>query len=94
MKTTNNLNRFSFWYTTRVHVTKEDTTIVNLSLVFVVLSTLLAPWVAAFGFVAALALGYRFSINKKDPHFSADLDEVVRGAAQNIKDTFGNSAEA
>ena len=94
MKTTNNLNRFSFWYTTRVHVTKEDTTIVNLSLVFVVLSTRLAPWVAAFGFVAALALGYRFSINKKDPHFSADLDEVVRDAAKNIKDTFGNSAEA
>ncbi len=93
MKTTNNLGRFSFWYTTRVHITKEDTTIVNLSLLFVVIATLLAPWVAALGFLAALALGYRFSINKKDPHFSADLDEVVRDAAQNIKDTFTNGSE-
>ena len=49
---------------------------------------------AALGFIAALALGYQFSIDKKDPHFSADLDEVVRGTAQNIKDTFGNNAEA
>ena len=93
MKTTSNLGRFSFWYTTRVYVTKEDTTIVNLSLLFVVLATLFAPWVAAFGFIAALALGYRFSIEKNDPHFSADLDEVVRDAAQNIKDTFSTGSE-
>ena len=94
MKATNTVSRFSFWYNKRVHVTKDETTIVNLSLLFVVFATLFAPWVAALGFIAALALGYQFSIDKKDPHFSADLDEVVRGTAQNIKDTFGNNAEA
>ena len=84
-------NWFSFLYRTRVKVCKDQITIVNLSLIFTVLGGSTAPWLAVAGLIIALALGYRFSIEKNAPQFSGDFDEVVRDAAQNVKNTIDGS---
>ena len=97
MSETNNTHKggrwFSMLYRTRVKVHKEDTLILNLSLVFMLLAVMSAPWLAVTGLIIALALGYRFSIEKNAPQFSGDFDEVVRDAAQNVKDTFDGDQE-
>ena len=76
---------FSALYRTRVRVWKDSTPIINLSLIFTILAVGTAPWVAVAGIIAALAMGYRFAIEKNAAGFSGDFDEVVRDAAQNVK---------
>jgi len=94
MSTNRRNNWFSFLYRTRVKVCKEQTTIINLSLIFALLAVSTAPWLAVAGLVIALALGYRFSIEKNAPQFSGDFDEVMRDAAQNVKNAVdGDSKE-
>ena len=68
----NNTNRnenktglFSFLYRTRILITKDNVTIVNLSILFSLIALLVAPWLVVVGAIVALALGYRFSIDKK-----------------------------
>ena len=85
MSTNRKNHWFSVLYRTRVKVCKEQTTIINLSLIFSVLAISTAPWLAVAGLIIALALGYRFSIEKNAPQFSGDFDEVMRDAAQNVK---------
>ena len=85
MSTNRKNHWFSVLYRTRVKVCKEQTTIINLSLIFSVLAVSTAPWLAVAGLIIALALGYRFSIEKNAPQFSGDFDEVMRDAAQNVK---------
>ena len=86
MSNTQKNNWFSILYRTRVKVCKEETTIINLSLLFSLLALLSAPWLVVVGFVIALALGYRFSIEKNALGFCGNFDEVIRDAAQNVKD--------
>ena len=81
----NRSNWFSVLYRTRVKVHKGETPIINLSLIFSLLAVGSAPWVAAAGLIASLMLGYRFSIERNAPEFTASFDEVVRDAAQNVK---------
>lgn len=76
---------FSTLYRTRVKVQKGSVTIVNLSLIFSLLALLSAPWLVVIGFLVALALGYRFSMERNAPAFSGDFQQVVRGAAANVK---------
>ena len=84
---------FSFLYRTRIKVYKNQTMIINLSLLFSLLALSTAPWLAVAGLIIALALGYRFSIEKNAPQFSGDFDEVVRDAAQNVKNTIDGKQE-
>lgn len=84
---------FSILYRTRVKVCKGETTIINLSLIFSLLAISTAPWLAVAGLIIALALGYRFSIEKNAPQFSGDFDEVVRDAARNVKDAVDGDRE-
>lgn len=86
-------NWFSFLYRTRVKVFKEQTPIINLSLLFSLLAIFTAPWLAVAGLIIALVLGYRFYIEKNAPQFSGDFDEVVRDAAQNVKNTIDGNQE-
>lgn len=81
----NSSNWFSVLYRTRIRVDKEEISIVNLSLLFCLLAVLSAPWLVVGGAIAALVLGYRFSIQKNAPGFSGDFDEVVRDAARNVQ---------
>lgn len=76
---------FTVLYRTRVRVWKGDIPILNLSLIFTILAAGSAPWVFAVGLIAAIALGYRFGIEKNAAGFSGDFDEVVRDTAQRVK---------
>lgn len=76
---------FSFLYRTRVKVSKGEIPILNLSLLFSILTVLSAPWLAVAGFIVALALGYRFGIERNAAGFASDFQEVVRDAAGNVK---------
>lgn len=76
---------FSFFYRTRIKVSKQDLTIVNLSLAFSLLTAVSAPWLAVAGLVIALALGYRIDVERNAPGFSGSFREVTRDAAQNVK---------
>lgn len=78
-------NVFSFLYRTRVKVQKEETPILNLSLIFSIVAVSTAPWVALIGLVVALMMGYRFSVERNAPEFSGDFQEVVSSAASNVK---------
>ena len=77
---------FSLFYRTRIKVCKEQTTILNFSLLFSLLAVLSAPWLVVAGFIIALALGNRLAIEKNAAQFSGDFDEVMRDAAQNVRD--------
>ena len=76
---------FSFLYRTRVKIFKGSTAIMNLSLLFTLLSLIFAPWLVVIGSVAALVLGYRFSFTRNDPTFSDSFQSVVHQAAGNVK---------
>ncbi|MCI6038522.1 MAG: DUF4342 domain-containing protein [Candidatus Limiplasma sp.] len=78
-------NVFSVLYRTRVKVQKDDTPILNLSLIFSVVAVCSAPWLAVIGLVVALVLGYRFSIERNAPEFSGNFQDVVNSAAANVK---------
>ncbi|MDD3333874.1 MAG: DUF4342 domain-containing protein [Eubacteriales bacterium] len=80
-------NLFSFLYRTRVKVNKDDTSIVNLSVAFVAFVVVFAPWIAIIGLIAALALGYRFSMERNAQSFTDNFQEVVKDAAFNVKST-------
>ncbi|MDD3335063.1 MAG: DUF4342 domain-containing protein [Eubacteriales bacterium] len=80
-------NIFSFLYRTRVKVTKQETPIMNLSIIFTALVVFSAPWVAVIGLIIALIMGYRFSIERDAAGFSGDFQEVVKDAASNVKAT-------
>ena len=74
-------NVFSVLYRTRVKVQKDDTPILNLSLIFSIIAVCSAPWLAVIGLVVALVLGYRFSIERNAAEFSGSFQDVVNSAA-------------
>ena len=76
---------FSFLYRTRVKVSKDSVSILNLSLTFMLLSLLFAPWLVIIGGIVALVMGYRFNIARNDPSFTDSFDNMVQQAAGNVK---------
>ena len=83
--TKSNNGFFSILYRTRVKVSKGNTTILNLSALFSVISLLTAPWLVIIGAIVALVLGYRFSIDRNGADFEQNFDTVIRNAAGNVK---------
>ena len=81
---------FSMLYRTRLMVTKGETTIVNLSLLFSVIALLCAPWLVIIGAIVALVLGYRFGIERNAPAFDKDFEHLVKDAADNVKHAVEN----
>ena len=75
---------FSVLYCTRIKVFKGQVPILNLSLLFMLLAVGSAPWVGVVGLIAALALGYRFCVERNSPDFCGDFDTVMQDAAQNV----------
>lgn len=72
----------------RLRLYKGDTPVANLSVLFVLFSLLLAPWLVVLGAVAALVMGYRFGVNRNDPAFANDsLDRMLRNARTNVKNS-------
>lgn len=92
-ETRRTVNRwFAFLYRTRFKVAKGDTPILNLSLIFALLTVFSAPWLAVAGLMVALALGYRFSIERNASGFSGSFNEVVHTAAENVRSMVGEES--
>ncbi|NLI21480.1 MAG: DUF4342 domain-containing protein [Clostridiales bacterium] len=87
----NNTNRngkngfFSILYRTRLMMTKGETTILNLSLLFSIIALLSAPWLVIGGAIVALVLGYKFAIDRNAEGFDKDFEHVVKDAASNVR---------
>ena len=73
MSSARQTNWLNVLFRTRVKVCHQQTTILNLSLLFSVLAVFTAPQLAAVGLLIALLLGYRFSIEKSDPPSNSAL---------------------
>jgi hypothetical protein len=84
---------FSFLYRTRFRASKNGVTVVNLSLLFSLIALLTAPWLIILGLLAALMMGYRFSVDRKGLGFEQSFDDVVRNAAGNVKQAVENVTE-
>lgn len=81
-------------YCFRIKVKKEQVVIVNLSLLFALLALLISPHLVLVGVVLMLILGYKVSVDKSDKDFvSANLEKMVRSAAQNVKDSVASMAQ-
>ena len=76
---------FSVLYRTRLKVTKDGETIINLSALFSIISLLCAPWLVVIGGIVALVLGYKFAIDRNGLGFEQSFDNVIRNAAGNVK---------
>ena len=87
MENTTNRDKgfFSVLYRTRFRASKNGETVVNLSVLFSIIALLSAPWLVIIGLIAAVAMGYRFSIDPNGLGFEQSFDDVVRNAAQNVK---------
>lgn len=82
------INAMSKLYQARFKIRKGDVVIVNLSLLFSLVSLLISPHLVIVGAIVTLLLGYRLSFDKHDPDFaSANLEKMVRNASQNVKDS-------
>ena len=75
---------FNKLYATRIVIKRNSATIVNLSLLFSLIALLTAPWLVIGGSIAALALGYDFSIVRNAAGFKSDFRTVVQEAKDNI----------
>lgn len=89
-RNSNNSGFFGLLYRTRIVITKGETTILNLSLLFSILSLLFAPWLVVIGAIVALVMGYKFAINRNAPEFDKDFEHVVKDAASNVKQVVEN----
>lgn len=94
-RTTNGLtNFFSRLYQFRLKIKKENIIIANISLLFALLALLVSPHLVLFAAIAILVLGYKVSFNKKDADFAAaNLEKMVRNAADNVKSTVSDFAK-
>lgn len=74
-------------YRTRIKVLKGETTIVNLSVLFMALAVLIfSPHLAILSLILGLILGYRITIDKDDEAFREEkVDVLVKNAADNVK---------
>ena len=81
-------------YRIRLKLHKDQTPIINLSLLFTLLGLLIAPHVFIIGAIFSLVLGYRFSYSSNDPEFVGDnLERMVKNAAENVKSSVSDFAK-
>lgn len=74
-------------YRTRFKVKKGETTIINLSVLFVALAVFLfSPHLAVLSLILGLILGYRVTIDTDDEAFRGEkVDVLVKNAAENVR---------
>lgn len=87
-------NFFSKLYQFRLKIKKENIIIANISLLFALVALLVSPHLVLIAAIAILVLGYKVSFNKKDADFAAaNLEKMVRNAADNVKSTVSDFAK-
>ena len=81
-------NFFQILYRFRLKIKKDDITIVNLSILFLIFALLFAPWVVIIGLLFALVLGYRIRLDRRSREFEdISLEDTIKHAGENIKHT-------
>ena len=79
---------FNFLYRLRLRVRKGETTVINLSSLFMLLVIITAPHICVIGLIVALVLGYRINIDRDSRAFSGDtFDSMVKNARDNVQST-------
>ena len=79
---------FSKLFRFRILVKKGDVTIVNLSVLFMTLTTLISPHLLFLSLLLILVLGYRISFEKNSASFAGDnFESIIKNAANNVKET-------
>lgn len=83
-----------FLYRQRLVVKKEEITIVNLSVLFMLLTLFVAPHVCVAGLVVSLLLGYRISIVRNSQIFAKEsLEDLIQNAKNNVQSTVNSFAQ-
>ncbi len=81
-------NVFQFLYRLRLKIKKDDITIVNLSILFLIFALLFSPWVVICGILFALVLGYHIRIDRRSREFEdVSLQDTLKHAGENLKHT-------
>ena len=90
------LNIIQKLYRSRVKIRKGDTTIINVSVLFAILSLLpFALPITVIGIIASIILGYQFSFSSMDPDFATDnIEKMVKNAAQNAKSSVNSVVQS
>ncbi len=84
-------NFFGRLYRFRLIVKKGNVTIINLSLLFSLVTLLISPHLFFLGLIVLLVLGYRVTFDTDSADFASDnLESMVKNAAQNVKSTVNN----
>lgn len=79
---------FDKLYRLRLMVRHDRIVVVNLSSLFVIATVMFAPHLAVIGLIVSLVLGYRISVDRKNPAFVNDtFDSMVKNAKQNVQST-------
>ena len=77
---------FNYLFRLRMKVQKDSITIANLSVLFLIIALLFAPWVVVIGSIAALVMGYRFTFERNSKAFADDtLENMFKNAGNNVK---------
>ena len=80
------MNLLQRLYRTRVKISKGETAVVNLSVLFILIAVLFSPHLAIIGLIASLLLGYHIAVDANDAAFEKEnLEKMVRTAAENVK---------
>lgn len=80
-------------YHFRIKLIKGNTTIINLSVMFWILSLLMASWLVIIGSLVALSLGYRFTMERRSDSLGNEtVENMVKNAGNNVRNTLFNIA--
>ena len=81
---------FKVMYRTRIKITRGETPVINLSLLFSLISLLTAPWLVVLGVLVALIMGYRMSIDRGGEGFEDSFEEVVENSKRTVRKVFND----
>ncbi len=82
-------------YRARIKLHRGDTPILNVSLLFALLSLVISPHLVIIAAIVCLILGYKFAFTKHDHAFDGEnLERMVRNAAENVKSSVNDFARS
>ena len=82
---------FNTLYRIRLMVKNRGIIVANLSVLFMIVTVMVAPHLAVIGLIVSLIFGYRISIDRNSPAFATDtFDSMVETARNNVQSTVQN----
>ena len=82
-------------YRARFKVSRGESSILNISLLFFLLALLISPHLLVVGVILCMVLGYKITFDKHDHAFDGEnLERTVRTAADNVKHSVSDFAKS